>query len=205
MCFENNPLPTMKAITNKSVLIAAIGVFALVAALLVLNTQPSLGKITDDTNTSENRSVTYNFFASSTSATTFATTTTATSSNITSWFDSDGRLVNGVASIEGAKKVEFEFSRGGATSPNTGSTRFYTQVSNDGTNWFYWSKWVEHASSTSNTFTATAFSTPGITIGAATTTISVGMVLDNNTYKYARCIAVETTDGEHTCKANILY
>src|SRR5262245_10072309 len=55
-----------------------------------------------------------------------ATTTNATSTN----------GAGGYFKIAGAKNVELYFSRGGATGPNTGSSRFSIQVSPDGSSWY---------------------------------------------------------------------
>ncbi len=124
-----------------------------------------------------------------------ATTTSATSTNLAGG--------GGYLTIAGAKKVTFHFSRGGATNPNTGSTRFFVQVSPDANTWYYWGNWSV-AASTTNSFTAVTQTTAQYTL-TGTSTISAGMILDNNTYQYARCIAVETTDGEHTCDASVEF
>jgi len=114
-----------------------------------------------------------------------ATTTTATSTNTT---DTVGM------SIKGAKKVNLYFSRGGTIGPNTGSTNFRVQVSPDeGTNWYYFNKLTQNlATSTYPT------SLDSVTITAATSTVIVGLDLENNAFSNVRVIAVETTDGEHT-------
>lgn len=118
-----------------------------------------------------------------------ATTTTATSTNL-----SGG---GGYFKIAGAKKVELYFSRGGATGPNTGSTLFKVQVTPDGTNWYDFNK-LEQNLATSTTATKVA----SVSIAAATSTTVTSMDLRTDAFYGVRCIAVETTDGEHTCAAS---
>jgi len=140
----------------------------------------------------------YTFFASSTAQTDFATTTTATSTNITPWFNSDGRYDNGAFNIAGAKKVTFYFSRGDTTGEgNTGSTLFEVQVTPDGTNWYDFNKLVQNLA-TSTTPTTLG----GVTISAATSTVIVSLDIEDDTFYATRCIVKETTDGEHSCSAS---
>lgn len=115
-----------------------------------------------------------------------ATTTTATSTNLTGG--------GGYALIGGAKQVAVYFSRGGATGPNTGSTKFNVQVTPDGTNWYdYNTLQLNLASSTYPT------TVRDVTISAATTTVIT--YLRDPAFYGLRCIAIETTDGDHTCAA----
>jgi len=116
-----------------------------------------------------------------------ATTTTATSTNTT---DGGQYFV-----IAGAKRVALFFSRGGVTQPNTGSTLFKIEVSRDGTTFYPYNVLVQNlATSTTPTVVST------VTIGAATTTV-VAWMRDLGFYAI-RCVAIETTDGEHTCAAS---
>lgn len=119
-----------------------------------------------------------------------ATTTTATSTNITGG--------GGYMQINGAKKVTFYFSRGDTNGTgNTGNTNFRLQVTRDGDTWEYFNKLVQNlATSTDPT------SLSSVTISAATSTVVASMDLQYDTFYAVRCIAVETTDGQHTCKAN---
>ena len=143
----------------------------------------------------------YDFFATSTTPGPigFATTTNATSTNINRTVHTDGRIDNGQLVIAGAKKVTFFFSRGDATGQgNTGSTRFRVQVSPDGTNWYYFEKFKNATSSIAD---ASSMMAESLSIAAATNTLIASMDLGNNTFYSVRCIVVETTDGEHSCKA----
>lgn len=118
-----------------------------------------------------------------------ATTTTATSTNV-----SEG----GYQVIAGAKKVVFYFSRGGAVQPNTGSTQFLVQVSPDGTNWYDYGQ-LRQATSTSANPNTYHIRNDSLTISAATSTLVAEM--DMLGFYAVRCIARETTDGEHTCSS----
>lgn len=127
-----------------------------------------------------------------------ATTTSATSTNLTGG--------GGYLDIRGAKNVILYFSRGDTTGQgNTGSSKFMVQVSPNGTDWYYWGSWFENASSTvgfsSLTLTASTF-----TIPAGTSTLVETMNLNNTGgFLGLRCIVIETTDGEHTCKATATF
>lgn len=117
-----------------------------------------------------------------------ATTTTATSTNI-----SGG---GGYAVIAGAKKVTAYFSRGGTAGANTGSTLFKIQVSPEGSTWQDWGKLVQSTSTVTQTTAA---------ITAATSTLLYGVDIDQEAFYGIRCVAVETTDGEHTCAVGVEF
>lgn len=125
-----------------------------------------------------------------------ATTTTATSTNISN--PSDGAF-----RIAGAKKVNMYFSRGGATNPNTGSTVFKVQVTPDGTSWYDWNRLIPNIATSTNTtgVVDSDYKVSSVTITAATSTSINTLDLRGNSFYAVRCIAVETTDGEHTCSA----
>lgn len=119
-----------------------------------------------------------------------ATTTTATSTNTDT-----GTYLN----IANAEKVTFEFGRGDTTGQgNTGTSTFNVQVTPDGTNWFDYANLVSATSSETTAYNR--FATE-----AATTTDFFSMDLINDMWEGVRCIVNETTDGEHTCKAQIMY
>lgn len=144
----------------------------------------------------------YTFFATSTNQSGFATTTSATSTNITPWFDTNGRKDNGYFVVAGAKAVSVFFSRDAGTGSNNGSTAFNVQVSYDGSNWVDYNKLVSNVTnSNSQTLTRVA----NVTITAATTTTMVGVDVQNDAIYAIRCIVVETTDGSHSCKATARY
>jgi len=115
-----------------------------------------------------------------------ATTTTATSTNNT--------VGDGAFRIGGAKNVTMFFSRGGTVQPNTGSTLFKVQVTPDGSNWFDYNVLTRMVATT--TYPNASAS---VTIAAATST-ELANLRDLGFYA-VRCIVVETTDGEHNCKA----
>lgn len=118
----------------------------------------------------------------------------ATTTNATSTQDRNG----GLFKIAGARQVELYFSRGDTTGQgNSGSSLFRIQVTQDGITW------LDYSDLTINAITAGANLQPRVgtsSISAATSTVIAKM---NALGFYAiRCIVVETTDGEHTCKAS---
>lgn len=155
------------------------------------------GEISKDIQTPNDIYWNYNFFATTTSQTTYATTTSATSTNITSYWDANGRKDSGYVVLAGAEKATFYFGRTGVGG-NAGSSRFKIQVSKDGTNWYDYGN-LNSATSTSPTGLSSHL------ISAATTTDLLSMDLVKNTFYAARCIVVETTDGEHFCSVSLEY
>ena len=154
------------------------------------------GEVSKDMQTPSAVYQNYNFFASTTSQTNYATTTSATSTNITPYWTTDGRKDNGYLVIAGAEKVTFYFQRGDTSGQgNSGSSTFKVQVSNDGTNWYDYGN-LNSATSSS----PTALSQ--YVISAATSTVPLSLDLTNDSFYAVRCIVVETTDGEHSCRAS---
>lgn len=177
------------------------------AALLLVGVRATFGNVTSNTPNQELRLNTYTFFATSTLDTTyFATTTTATSTNITPWADNNGRIDNGYFIVQGAKDVTFYFTRqAGNGQGATGRTTFKVEVTPDGTNWYPYPS-LRAASTTNagiNGFYTTVSSVSMQNVTNATTTDMYKMV-DLGWYA-VRCIVVETTDGEHACKATAQY
>lgn len=118
-----------------------------------------------------------------------ATTTTATSTT-----DRSSGL-----SAKGLKRLTVVFSRGGATSPNTGSTLFRLQASPDAaaTRWYDLGLWLS-PTSTSQTFINGQY---GAALSlSGTTSQAVHVDLEDAAWVWIRCIAIETTDGEHSCE-----
>lgn len=143
----------------------------------------------------------YQFFATSTTQTFFATTTTATSTSILPWTDSAGRIDNGYFVVAGAKRVQVYFGRGDTTGQgNSGSTQYKIQVTgkvNPGaSDWIDYQKLVQATSTSQQAY--------GL-ISAATSTITYSLDYSTNAFYAIRCIAVETTDGEHACAASANY
>lgn len=169
-------------------------VVLLIAALFAIS---MLGATAGTINTDENggrlsatgRYVDYTFFS--------ATTTSATSTNILPAFDADGRLDNGSIDARGAESATFYFSRGGSTGANTGLTVFSVEGSPDGTTWYDVNRLII------NDVTGTA--TSSYTINAATSTAAASVDLTQHNFKRLRCIALETTDGDHTCRASVSW
>jgi hypothetical protein len=140
----------------------------------------------------------YTFFSTSTAQTNFGTTTTATSTNITTWTDPNGRIDYGYFVIAGAKRLTFYFQRDAGTGANTGSTVFRVQATTVPSpveaDWFYLGDIVSATST--NAYTVAMFPLP------ATTTSQVSADIADKSLYAVRCIAVETTDGEHECQAS---
>lgn len=121
-----------------------------------------------------------------------ATTTNATSTNLTGG--------GGYALIGGAKNVTVYFSRGDTTGTgNSGSNLFKLQVSPDGSTWNDYSR-LRQATTTNNANDFAILAGSG-TISAATSTLTYSM--ETLGFYAVRCISVETTDGEATCKVGI--
>lgn len=186
-----------------------IGLILLSAIVLFAIGTMFIGKvgayINTDNSAIADRVVVYKFFASSTpnaAPTNFATTTNATSTNIASWIDDAGRVDNGAFNITGAKAVTWYFSRGGATGPNTGTSTFRVEVSDDGSTWYRYYKLV---SNVTNTNAQNLTRIESVAIEAATSTTIVGMDLNNDAFKFTRCIVVETIDGDHGCRATARF
>lgn len=98
----------------------------------------------------------------------------------------------GALNITGASKVTFVFYRDGGGGPHAGTTRFEIEVatSTDGT-------WYDFNRLLLNDVSATATST--VTIALATTSQIASMDLTNHAFNFVRCVAVEVTDGSHSC------
>lgn len=168
----------MKQVANY---LLKIGFASLIVVAVYFTSSAVFGAMTTDITTQPaGRFQNFTFFT--------ATTTTATSTNI-------GVPANGMFRIAGAKKVNMYFSRGGATGANTGSTLFKVQVTPDGTNWYDWNKLSQNVATSTE-----AWQVGSVSIGAATSTTIVSLDLEKDAFYAVRCIAVETTDGEHSCK-----
>lgn len=162
---------------------------AMVAVALLLSVGMAYAGSVSNRRTVNNarEQVNYSFFS--------ATTTNATSTNI-----GDG---TGALTIAGAKRVTFYLSRGGTVSTNTGTSTFNIQVTPDGTNWYNFNK-MEPATTTADVSGHVAH-LGALAIQAATSTIIAAMDLEMDTFYQARCIVVETIDGEHSCSATVEY
>ena len=178
----------------------------LLAAVMWHFTRADVIKI-DPVRTSEGSFRQYNFFASTTSSTLasyVATTTNATSTNINSFFNSaTGIKDNGYFVVAGAKKVEMYFSRGDITGQgNTGTSTFNVQVSPDGTNWYDFRNIRQNSpTTTAVTVVPSVILSASLNYNTATATIVSSLDLTNDTFYAIRCIVVEGTNGEHTCRA----
>lgn len=104
--------------------------------------------------------------------------------------------------IGGAKSVTLQFTRGDTTGQgNTGSTTFTVWVSVDGTNYVQYNKLIDNVTNT-NSQTLTRVATAVLT---GTSTKTYTMDLNGESFATVKCSALEVTDGEHTCKAQIRY
>lgn len=157
------------------------------ALLLILGGTFVYAEATFGEKTEPDHYETFNFFKGAGSAQT-ATSTTATSTNITGG--------GGYFKIAGANHVSFQFSRGDTTGQgNSGNTVFKVQVTPDGTTWLDYNTLLQNSATSTD-----RQSVASVTISAATSTVVTYM--ENLGFYGVRCIAVETTDGEHTCKAS---
>jgi hypothetical protein len=169
--------------------------FAGIGALLMLAITAS-AEITKQEEVPIDSIVNYRFFATSTTDVQLATTTSATSTSITPYFDVNGKLDTGMLDMRGAEKVTFYFGRE-TSGGNAGTSRFEIEVSDDGTNWFNFNKLK--GPDISSTATTT------YSISASTSTVPISLDLTYDTFNFARCIVVETTDGKHFCRATVEY
>ena len=145
---------------------------------------------------------TYDFFASSTPGaipTTLSTTTDATSTKIPAFTDVNGRIDNGYFIVKGAKRVEVDFTRGGETGNNTGTSTFTIEVSPNGSDWFSFNR-LRQATSTTEQSQVGIYAWDNVNKVFATTTLRFGLNLDYMSVYAIRCIVVEEVDGNHTCK-----
>lgn len=159
-------------------------------AALTLVATVAYGEVNFSEQTQTSNYQNFNFFPGPGNVANNATTTTATSTNLTGG--------GGYFKIAGAKNVVLYFSRGDTTGQgNAGSSQFRIQVTPDGTNWYDYN----HLASSS------PFGQVSILPLVGTTTLSTG----TSTQMYrmhdlgfygVRCIVIETTDGEHSCKAS---
>lgn len=175
---------------KKYIAIGAIVAIVFTTSLLSV----AKANVTGDISVPASRFVNYQFFASTTNPVVIATSTSATSTNITPYFDAQGRLDSGYLPIAGAKKVTLYFGRTADASGNAGSSAFRVEVTPDGTNWFAFNKLVQNVASSTN---------PGLTLGSVsltgTSTVITSMDLQYDNFYAVRCIVVRTTDGAGSC------
>lgn len=173
---------------------------------VTLSISKSYGSIAVDQTASMNAYRSFELFASTTAETTIATTTSATSTNITAYFDSSGRRVDGSADLRGAKKAVVYFSQGGITSANTGTSTFRVQTSRDNTNWVNYSMLITDTTNTnSQTLTRVSSVTLPVVNGThATTTVDYALDLTGGYYSL-RCITVLTGSSEQGCAIGVTY
>ena len=191
---------------NKQTKILLSSVFAgliLVVSLFVWNGL-ALGGVAKNEIASRDEFRNFTFFASSTAQINLnlnvGTTTDATSTDITSYFDTQNFKDNGYFVIKGAKKVTMYFARDATT--DIGNSKFRVQVTPDGITWLNYNKLISNVTNTNSqnltrvgfvTITGSATSSPN-----ATTTATLD---PDDSWYGVRCIVVETTDGMHYCSA----
>lgn len=183
---------------HQTKIVIALGVLAATLFLMFsFYSQQAHASLAVDTSALADKYRSYETFASSTNETIIATSTSATSTNITAYFDSAGRLINGAIDLRGAKRATWYFSRGDTTGQgNSGKSIFRIQTSRDGVTYNDYS----HLLGVDASLTATST----VTISAATSTVVESMDL-NGAFYSARCIVQEVTDGEHSCAAAVQY
>mgnify|MGYP001589054353 CR=1 FL=1 len=176
-----------------------------IAVAVTLSISKAFGSIVKDEGAPVNVYKTYSLFASTTAETTIATTTTATSTNITAYFDSSGRRIDGSADVRGAKKVTVYFSSGGISGANTGTTTFSVQTSRDGTNWDNFNMLLSNvATSTTPTSVSSVQLPPASAAFPATTTV-VYFLNPIGGYLQLRCVGVITGATEAGCAVGVTY
>ncbi len=178
-----------KTLTILSIaVLAVVGVYVSVSKALV--TSQGIGSVYGSYTQ-------YDFFASTTNSSVLATTTSATSTNITPYFDSNGRYDAGWMNVLGAKRVTLYFDRSG-TAANAGSSTFSIQVTPDGTSWYNYNTLQQNLATSSYPITISSVTETG------TTTTITAMDL-YNTFLGIRCIALVATDGSNRCRATASY
>lgn len=201
-------------------ILIGLGILGVSLLVLVLGFQRSpstLGDVVNNQQVPLGRFQQYRFFATSTSPiiTTIgqslgvATTTSATSTSIIPWTDANGRIDNGYFVIAGARAVNLYFSRDAGAGANQGSTQFRIQVTNEATTTSAingLTDWYDYNVLEQNIATSTTPTTiPTVTISAATSTVVVGMNMNNQAFYAIRCIALRTTDGSSGCQATATW
>lgn len=177
---------------------------SIMSILLAVSIQNVYGNVDTTTPAPNNSFEKYTFFATSTNQVaeySFGTSTNATSTNITQWVDSNGRVDKGYFVIAGAKKVEFYFGRGATTTQNDGTVGYRVQVTPDGSNWYDFSKLVLSTTTTKTTYSK-VFQQTG------TTTVPVALDLQDDSFYAVRCIAnylYASTDGKIFCSATAQF
>lgn len=101
-------------------------------------------------------------------------------------------------SLEGAKRVSFQFTRANHSS---GSSAFAVTVSIDGINYVTYNKLVDNVTNT-NAQTLTRVASVSL---ASNTSKVYSMDLQHDYFKYAKVTVTETTDGTHSATAYIEY
>lgn len=182
---------------NTTKILAAVIVLVAVVVFMFLRSggDPTLGARTSDIITPTDSFRNYTFLN--------ATSTSATSTNIDASTGSFGEIDRGYMVVAGAEEVTMYFSRGDASgNGNSGSSSFSVEVSPDGSTWNDYNKLI---SNVTNTNSQTKTRVASVSIAAGTSTTIGALDLSDDAIYAIRCIAVETTDGEHTCKASAKF
>jgi len=117
-----------------------------------------------------------------------ATQTTSTTASINAY-------------IQGAKRATLYFSRGDTTGTgNSGSTSFSVEVSRTNStsdaDWIDYNKLIDNVTNT-NSQTLTRVGSASL---SGTSTKMYSLDLENDNLSFIRCISVETTDGNASCR-----
>lgn len=200
--------------TTKNLIIGGTLAVLLVVGLtwLLHRPEPGLGAKdisngTDSFETSlggQDSLLTYTFFSTSTTQTSFSTSTNATSTEIEAYTNSNGRIVDGKFVVAGAKRVLMYFGRGDVNGTgNAGTSNFRVQISPDGTNWHDYNRLIITGTTTRSGITdGNTAILPSVDITNATSTVTAALDMVNHAIYAIRCIVLETTDGDHSCRAS---
>ncbi len=198
----------MKTLKNHLGLVLLVTAVVLVTAIVFSSGYDKAhGSVTGFTPPGDAGVTTFRLFASTTptGGESYATTTSATSTAINLRFNAAGIADNGTIKVGAAKKVTWFFGRGDTSGQgNTGTSTFRVQVQAPDGTWMYWGKWQENASTTIG-FTSDSVSSNGPFNLVGTTTVAISMDLTLDSFTSARCVVVETIDGEHSCAANVVW
>ena len=191
---------TLKNVLISSVVVALIG-FALAMSIDALRAYALTGNLSTNQSVSANSFRHYEFFASTTNNAITATTTTATSTNITPFIDSNGRVDNGWMDVRGAKAVTLYFSRAVTTDNTVGSSTFRIQTTRDGSTWVDYNKLISNVTNTNGQM-LTRVGQSAITLATSTSMFSMDV---GDAFMGIRCIKLEATTGEGSCSASAKY
>lgn len=201
------------------IIAVVLGVVMVLSIVLVASIQQAHGSLLDDEPAISNQFRAFNLFASSTVESVIATSTNATSTNLTAYSDSQGRIIDGSADVRGAKHIDVYATRGGTfAAANTGTSTYSIQgTSGDGI-WYYVNRLLTSTSSPTASpglVNGVLQSDPNLanlpTIGAtapgnaATSTLHLIVDPTSLNYRALRCVSTRLVDGANSCQMVVTY